>query len=303
MTTIDLTDGTILAPLHNPVVGSSFSPEWSPDGESLAYISEDITPEGPGFFEHFLHIRSLKTGEDRVLPCGLYRIWNPRWSPDGNYILVTGISRENKQKKSLQGLFRINVQNGDTTALVKYDASHLQGGNWRRISSDWSSDGKAIFYKVHNRILRREIESQQEIEIYRNPNLLIIPKYWRSMAISPDGQSLAFGLRDAEKEIDRLLVIPNSGGEPQELFRLPGAERIWKIAWTPGGNYVLFTKGEKEGISLWRISPEGGDPKKLWQSDKSLYSLRIHPDGQKLAFYTSETETELWVMENFLPKK
>jgi dipeptidyl aminopeptidase/acylaminoacyl peptidase len=140
------------------------------------------------------------------LQCELKRLWDPHWSPDGRSILVTGIAKENKQKKSLQGLYRINIQNGDTTALVEYDASHLQGGNWRRISSDWSSDGKAIFFKVHNRILMREIESQQEIEIYHDPNLLIIPEYWRSMAISPDGQKLAFGLRDAEKEIDRLLV-------------------------------------------------------------------------------------------------
>ncbi len=298
MTTIDLTDGTILAPLHNPVVGSSFSPEWSPDGESLAYVSEKITPQGPGFFEHFLHIRSLKSGEDRVLHCGLNRIWNPRWSPDGNYILVTGISRENKQGKGRQGLYRVDIRNGGLTALVKYDPSLLQGGTWRYVGSDWSADGKAVFYKVHNRILMKEIETQRVKEIYRNPYISLDTNF-RSMAISPDGQSLAFGLRDAEKEIDRLLVIPSSGGEPQELLRLPEAEIIWKIAWTPDGNYVLFTIGEKKGTSLWRISLEGGDPKKLWQSDKKLASLRIHPDGQRLAFYTLETETELWVMENF----
>jgi Tol biopolymer transport system component len=54
--------------------------------------------------------------------------------------------------------------------------------------------------------------------------------------------------------------------------------------------------------ALWRISPEGGEPQKLWQSDKKNFGLSIHPDGQQIAFSTSEKYLEIWVMENFLPE-
>ena len=66
---------------------------------------------------------------------------------------------------------------------------------------------------------------------------------------------------------------------------------------------MLFTKKEKKGISLWRILPEGGDLQKLWQSEKELRGLRVHPDGRQIAFYTIKIDTEVWVMENFLPEE
>jgi len=66
---------------------------------------------------------------------------------------------------------------------------------------------------------------------------------------------------------------------------------------------VLFTKREKKGTGLWRISPKGGDTQKLWQSEKQLSGLSVHPDGRQIAFYTTKIDTEIWVMENFLPEE
>jgi hypothetical protein len=33
-----------------------------------------------------------------------------------------------------------------------------------------------------------------------------------------------------------------------------------------------------------------------------LWWVRVHPDGRHVAFGTSKASTEVWVMENFLPK-
>ena len=63
---------------------------------------------------------------------------------------------------------------------------------------------------------------------------------------------------------------------------------------------MLFTENNTHVSALWRISPEGGEPQKLWQSDKRISGLSIHPYGQQIAFSTSEHDEEIWVMENFL---
>ena len=96
--TFDLATGKLQAPLSQPIVGSNYYSEWSPDGENLAYISEKINPAGPGFFDDNLHIYSLKTREEHEVPCELKRFRNLRWSPDGLSILVTAFDRRNKQE-------------------------------------------------------------------------------------------------------------------------------------------------------------------------------------------------------------
>lgn len=70
--TLDLETGTTVAPLQQPFTGSSLCPEWSPDGEHVAYVSVKATPAGG--FVHVLHVRSLRTGQDREVACQLKRL-------------------------------------------------------------------------------------------------------------------------------------------------------------------------------------------------------------------------------------
>ncbi|MHC4325573.1 MAG: TolB family protein, partial [Planctomycetota bacterium] len=57
----------------------------------------------------------------------------------------------------------------------------------------------------------------------------------------------------------------------------------------------------KNGKELWMVSAEGGEPRKLWEWNEMLWGPRIHPDGQRLAFFSGGYMSEMWVMENFLP--
>ena len=80
---------------------------------------------------------------------------------------------------------------------------------------------------------------------------------------------------------------------------------VW-LAWTPDGRSIIFAKNDGSGSSLWRISADGGDPQNLGITTTNPVSgICVHPDGKRLAFSTSVAfdnwETELWVMENFLP--
>jgi Tol biopolymer transport system component len=299
--TLDFSTGKSLAPLKQPIVGSSFNPEWSPDGEYLAYVTEETKPEGLGVFDHVLHIRSLKAGKDREVPCELRRIRNPRWSPDGRSIVVTGTIKGTRPENYQGGLYHIDVQSGEVKTLVEYDfVPPLGPGGWGTINCEWSPDGSAVFYITRDSILRHEMESGKEKKIYSNPNLLMTRTYYRPLSVSPDGERLVFGIRDPKEDTVSLLIMPASGGETLELIKFPKSERCKSVAWTPDGEYVLFTKAEKKGTSLWRISPEVREPKKLWESEKYLEGLSIHSDEKQIAFHTANMEKEIWVMENFL---
>jgi dipeptidyl aminopeptidase/acylaminoacyl peptidase len=56
-------------------------PAWSPDGQYLAFVSEDINPEMAGVW-----VVAVDGSEERYIGAGA----NPSWSPDGRWLMFTG---------------------------------------------------------------------------------------------------------------------------------------------------------------------------------------------------------------------
>ena len=73
----------------------------------------------------------------------------------------------------------------------------------------------------------------------------------------------------------------------------------------PDGRHLLFSKGPRGNMELWRIPVDGGEPAKLGLAmvGLGLKGLSVHPDGQRIAFSADGglgPTNELWVIENFL---
>jgi Tol biopolymer transport system component len=219
--------------------------------------------------------------------------------------LFTGYhhTRDN-QKDYNGGVYKVDVQTGNVTELVQFPPiqepvhiNYFRDVWWGHSIADWSHDGNGVFYVNRGRISMRELESGREKQLYQSNNLR------RTLDLSPDGKRIVFGAANSDEETCSIMIMPVSGGEPRELcmfHQSEESEKIKVITWTPDSRYVLFMENNKNGSTLWRISPEGGDPQKLWQSDKGNAGLSIHPDRQQIAFSTSEHYEEIWVMENFL---
>ena len=126
------------------------------------------------------------------------------------------------------------------------------------------------------------------------------------MALSPDGQQLAFRWRDRSREVSAVRLLPSVGGEARELVTLEAPEDIGpSIAWSRDGNHVLFgkriTNGKEMRTVLYRIPVDGGKAEALDVSiDGVVPKLAMHPDGRQLAFQATQHRGEVWVMENFL---
>jgi Tol biopolymer transport system component len=76
-------------------------------------------PSG-GSYHRPLHVLHLKTGEEREL-AGEIEVRRPRWSPDGNSILVTGYDNNKRNNKDYNGgVYKIDVQDEHVTELVQF---------------------------------------------------------------------------------------------------------------------------------------------------------------------------------------
>ena len=312
LATLDPANNSLRAPTKLAShTGERISPDWSRDGRYLAYA----WGRGTAYDPFILGIRSDQTGEERELRLdGLIRHgghgFDPRWSPDGRFILADARERDYAGPlMDSQGLYRIDVQTGSVTPLVQTTAA-IAGID----SPVWSPDGRVIFERrppdgPAPRIVTRDLETGEEKELYRAvPPAQVHHWPTSNTAVSPNGQRLAFVWTDA-KNVGRataLMVLPTAGGEPRELLRAQEPAVISVPAWTPDSRHLIYARtvqGEKRKFELWRISAEGGEPQNLGLLMEGLepYGLSVHPDGKRIAFTAGTEREEVWVLQDFLP--
>ncbi|MFC1719372.1 hypothetical protein ACFL6S_37325, partial [Candidatus Poribacteria bacterium] len=285
--------------------GLNRQPAFSPDGKSLVYVS---MRRPWGMLSRSLIVRSLETGEEREIQpefplAGLFGMPGsaPRWSPDGRSILVSAeVTYSAKEKRG--GIHQVHVDTGAVTPVVLRDLS----GSTPPV---WSPDGNKIFFIQwqgdSNSIGVYDLEAKREWSLdFRSKLGKDYKKH--NLAISPDGQQLAFVECSDGHSIH---IAPASGGETREVLTKSKFAESAGLTWTPDGRYLLFGKWSKwtakeKIIELWRISVEGGKPQKLDLAIGKIEHLSIHPDGHRIAF-TGPGQTpgaEVWLMENILPK-
>ena len=265
------------------LVGKDVWPDWSPDGRYLAYCSEPDRSQA-----QIIRIRTLATGQERELKPDLAHFDYLRWCPDSRHLLITDFGRE-----SPSVVYRLDAATGESTILVQSDEPRIR-------QAELSADGKTLAYKIRgrgtmNRLIVRDLRTGTEKELLQTPMpgaLALAPG--SGWALSPDGKYVALSIREDAGKPFVLKIMSVESGECRTL----DAEWIFQMAWTRDGRDLLVTKNVRE---LWRVSVKGEESQKLLEWNGMIMGPRIHPDGQRLAFFSGARMSELWVMENFLP--
>ena len=289
---------------------STYSPSYSPDGKSLAYIS--VRGGNPMSKEqHVICIRSLDTGEEREFKT-VYKSWERlSWSPDSHFIL--GIAGDGEDQNVHSLLCLIDTRSGDIKPVFRCKLDWQK--EWLN-SPDFSLDGQSVYY-VHTdginkirRLLIRNLENDNEKEVYR-------PTYRKNdkfqCTLSPDGKQFVLQSYRTGDNLMVIHILPSSGGEARELYRNEYSLSFsLALTWSKDGKYIVFSNvvpdQEKKIVPtfhLLQIPLEGGEPQALDLKTVRIENLSVHPDGKNMAFFSFGPTMKmpiLWKMENFLPK-
>ena len=252
---------------QNSGVAVNFHPRFSPDGSTIAFISDR------GGQSNLWLMDADGSNPRPVFESQTLRAWEPAWSPDGRFIVVRRAPTQRGSGGA--GLWMYSRDGGEGVELVGSDYS---GAAWPAFSPDGGSlyfqirtappgtwSGRTDLMQGHKQIRRLDLETGQVDEITSGITVQqgqtssgggIAPE------ISPDGRWLAFArripdgtishkglrfgprtalwLRDLETGAERLLMDPIEVdmAEGMKVSRdLPG------YAWARDGASIVIAAG------------------------------------------------------------
>jgi Tol biopolymer transport system component len=272
-------------------MGSNRSPEWSPDGKYLAYVSR----RNPLPKVNVLCIRSRETGREQELSPQLTWFRGLRWSQDGRSIMARGVDM-----KGRKGVYEIDVQTGTVaTVLIEPEIGPT--------FPEWAPQVRAIYYvrnewaKNLSQIMYRDLETGNEWEIARADQ----GTNFTGVQAAPDGRRIAVRIwRDEEQSTELVTILLNDGSQ-KRLLLTQEPEWVGAYTWTLDGEHLVFfrSKGSDSGVSeLYLISASGGEPRRLGLEATGALNfdgLQLHPDGRSILYAaTGGNDTpEIWVVE------
>jgi Tol biopolymer transport system component len=289
----DTTKGTLTSQPEAVTSGASgeggYSPAWSPDGKSLAYLSQKRAGSGWQFSIKIYSIAERR--EVREFQSTPLKPYDLRWTRDAGYLLWDDTN----------GLHRVNLQSGETSLL----AARPKGTGETRI--ELSPDGKTLYYvrKDEGVYLALDLVSGRERELIRRANL-------RGLFLSPDGAYLGSGITDPAGKAKALLIIPVDGALPREVGRVTGEkEVVLGLDWMPDSKSELFQKPAGPNVELWQGFVDGRESRRINQKLEPALAqgnIRLSPDGRRVAgalpghdATEAQAPGQIMVLDHFLP--
>jgi Tol biopolymer transport system component len=310
--TLSVTDDVFLAdfdPLSGRMIGeprkvrskwegANMGPSFSPDGESLAYVTKRGPMPIPTHAADSLVVQSLRDKGADPLVVGfdefhLNSVHGPCWNADGRSMVLAGWQRDE------MGLFRVDLPALRKTSIYSAPRGSSIAGH------ECASSGDFIYLisrgtGLPDIVARIDSDGRNERELFRAPEGQRI----RSLALSPDDKVLSL-IVHLDRDRRALLVMPSEGGTSRRIHEF--AQRTGggvSHTWSPDGKWIYYIVKEEEDWTwgIHRIPAEGGDTSEtVYKGKGPFFALRFHLNGRMLAFTGrsgASTESEVWVIEH-----
>ena len=295
---LDMKTGRLLGPPMNATeqfVGSNMQGVFSPDGETLAYISA----RGRSLPEEIV-IRSLKTREERSLPHAMGRSQTlSKWS-DNDRLVVQGYDNRGRY-----GQYAVSVATGQTRPLSDIPAM---------IQAVFTPDGTQILYH-HDRSRSSNYKvDASRIYSYRvaDGSVQVLPGVFPGRwSLSPDGQWIATTRTRSDYPAvgsdTEIRLHPVAGGNSDVLWTTDESEPFGGrgTTWTPDGALLVHKKEPQAGEYMWRlwvVPIDGSAPVATELVYRTFEPGRvdIHPDGTRIVYVEvgSDPLQQLWAVRN-----
>ncbi|MFM7396182.1 MAG: Tol-Pal system beta propeller repeat protein TolB [Gammaproteobacteria bacterium] len=207
------------------------SPSWSPDGESLAYVSFETRTAS-------IYIQRVRTAERRRVSSRPGVNNAPTWSPDGSRLALTLSSSGGNLD-----VYVLEIASGALMRLNDHPAIDTE--------PVWSADGSQIYFTSDRaggpQIYRLGTEAGS-----RAQRVTFVGPYNARARLSPDGRSLAMVTR--EEGAYRIAIQDLGNGNVRVLSKGRQDESPY---FSPDGGTIVYASRERGQGVLATVSADG----------------------------------------------
>lgn len=262
------------------------SPQVSPDGKwTIFSVTEPSYDPKETINDVWIVATDGKT-EPRRLTTGKAGEGGYSWSPDGNYIAFTA----KREADEVSQIYVLNMKEGGDAQRI----THLSTGAGSPV---WSPDGKklafssSVFPGAMTDSANQKIAAERKARKYNAKVYTGFPiRNWDSW--NDDKQNHVFVQDFSEKAIAKDLLAE------AQLVKLSGfSAGGLGITWSKDGKEIIFSATENFNESayndvinnLYRISINGGEPRKLTTDGNNYGSTQFSKDGKWLYFISNKS--------------
>lgn len=261
---------------------STDHPRWSPDGQSIAFLSVRAGKRN-------ILVMPARGGEARQLTTSKTDVTSLRWSPDGKTIAFTAMeaptpedvkatqskndARVVDENIKMSRLYVVNVTTPTEPKLLTRGAYSVgtESGSDRRGGYDWSPDGKTIVIS-HTRTPYPDDWPTADLSLVDVNSGTVKPLVQTKAAefsplFSPDGQWIAYVASDNPPTWAgdaTVHVVAASGGSPRQLAET--FDRFGRyselVGWSADGKRLFYTEA-RGTVHRLNALPLNGPPEEI----------------------------------------
>jgi serine/threonine protein kinase/DNA-binding beta-propeller fold protein YncE len=244
---------------------TNFCPRWSPDGRSIAFVSNRDGPPRIFLMDSDGQRMTPIDGAAPVLSSGQGALL--AWSPDGNKIAF--VADEGNAVRT------VDVATGRVTILLSNEESPFKGRCFTGVT--WNkSDGMLLVSSVRigwddNQVFRLDPTQLTTSLLYSDENT---PDARMEPAVSPNGNQIVAAQRSRGKQEPRPLLLLDMNGNEREALAGAGNAIYGVVRWTADGKHLVYSAGDTGSNNIFVIGIGGQKPTQLTSRDRD----NIQPD-------------------------
>jgi dipeptidyl aminopeptidase/acylaminoacyl peptidase len=304
--------------------GKDRSPRWSPDGKSIAFVSDRDKDK-----KDQLYLISIAGGEAKRLTDNALKPSAPVWSPDGTLIAYTskvitkGTKKANDQHDAsdVKAYTRLNYKSNDEgfwdygwrqifiATIADGKSKQLTHGAHNHGAPAWSPDSKTIVFAA-NRSTQADEQPWNDLwSMSANGGALKQLTHRKGPAVapifSPDGKWIAFvGHENEFKTVTEagVYVVPARGGDATKITK--GFDRTYGSSlatdlrspegapaapqWSKDGKTIYFVATDGGASNIFSVASKGGAVKPVTRGNHHIISYSYSRSTNRFAMVLSD---------------
>jgi len=285
----------------------SFSPRWSPDGRSLALISNH---EGA---PHVYVLPADGNGPARRLTWASEGVDGYAWAPDGSAIAYTAEDpplperrrRAEQSTATVVGrdaaytrLWTVGARAGDTVAtLVTRDSLHVE-------NFAWSPDGRTFAVIVHPTPFPEDQERIALVTVDRGTGRVVRRladhlSLTNVLTWSPDGRWIAFMESPAESAYAWWFAVVSPNGGPTRPLLKEDSLSVLAATWMPDSRHLLAEIVQGTHTMLSSVDVTAGTQRLVAAIVASQGDFGFSSNGRRIAYLGQAVTSppDVWLAE------